>query len=167
MPTPDQTLSKFLRVLDDPGPGHAHYQDVNYLVDNLFCHDNAMDRTPSVGLIDHNGPQFLGAQEVKGLFRQLFNTFPDFRLTPLVWASRYYSPDGKGIVIQAQLFGTFQSNWFQRPSPHYSPPLSDLAPGRNRSTDLPACAVFSFDDDGRIVNLAIYFDRDRMARELR
>ena len=31
---------------------------------------------------------------------------------------------------------------------------------------IPACAVFSFDDDGMLMHMAIYLDRYRMMRQL-
>jgi hypothetical protein len=165
MPKPDQTLDDFLRVVNDPHYGN--YQNVNYLLTNVFCPNDPSHLIPSVGLTDY-GPQFVGAPEVGVLFRRLFVTFKDFKLEQLVGPPRYYDDKAKitAIVIQARLSGTHTGPWFPKGNPHYSPPLSDIDPPKNKFTDLPACAVFSFDANGLIANIAIYFDRDRMAREL-
>lgn len=167
MSTPDETLTDFLKVLNNV-LSPTIYHNVNYLMDKVFCGDDPQNKIPSVGITDH-GPQFIGQQQVSDLFQQLFRSFPDLALTPLPGAPRLYSPGDylpKTIGIQVTLTGTHLERWFQRPNPHFSPPLSDIHPDKLQFMSVPACAVFSFDDDGCLMHLAIYLDRYRMAQQL-
>lgn len=172
MATPDTTLDDFLEVMNDSGS--PHYHDVNWLMGSVFCPDNnaanPKDRLPTVGITDH-GPNFYGQADVTDLWKQVFTTWPDFALTPVAGCPRLYSPDsGSGaprkIAIQAWLTGTQQGNWFPAGHAHYSPPLSDIK-AKQKKTNLPACAVFTFDANDRIAHMAIYLDRYRMAQQLK
>jgi hypothetical protein len=50
---------------------------------------------------------------------------------------------------------------------HYSPPLSDLNPASSpKTTSIPACAVFNFDDNYLVTQLAIYMDRYHFISQL-
>ena len=166
MSTPDATLSDFLNVLNLPS-SPSTYHNVNYLMSDVFCAGDPQNKIPCVGITDH-GPQFTGVQQVSTLFSQLFTTFPDMALLPLTGAPRLYSPEDyrpRTIGLQTTLTGTHLDRWFTH-GRHYSPPLSDIHPDGLHLMSIPACAVFSFDDDGMLMHMAIYLDRYRMMRQL-
>lgn len=166
MGTPDDTLSDFLNVLNDTSS--PTYHDVNYLMSNVFCKDDPQNGTPSVGITD-SGPQFIGTLKVSILFSQLFATFPSVALLPLPGAPRLCSPGPyrpRTIGLQLTLTGVQLARWFPHGNPHYSPPLSDIHPDGVHMMNVPACAVFSFDNDGCLMHMAIYLDRFRMMQQL-
>lgn len=172
MATPDRTLDDFLKGLNDSDFPHHH--DVDWLMGSVFCPDNKAanqkERLPTVGITDH-GPNFYGEADVAGLWKQVFTTWHDFALTPIAGSPRLYSPESQSgaprkIAIQTWLTGTHHENWFGVGHPHHSPPLSDIE-ATGKRTNLPACAVFTFDGSGRIVHMAIYLDRYRMAQQLK
>jgi hypothetical protein len=173
----DATLDTFFQVLTAPGGGGAHTPaDVDTLMQDVFCPDNGAtgkNALPCVAITEHGnaqGPGFFGAAEVRRLFMQLFTSFPDVALTQLDPGARLYSPDEYEpitIGVRTDLTGSYQASWFGKVSPgsiqsHYSPPLSDLKPGaagHYKTVSIPACAVFEFDDDNLVTQLAIYMDR--------
>jgi len=157
MPTPeDNTTDNFL--------AYFNTQDTNNLMNKVFCPDNAPLGIPSVGLTDE-GPQFVGAAEVQGLFQQLFVSFPDITLTQLY--ERLYSKVGPTrIAFQARIRARQDQPWFQKGDPHFSPPISDIVPDKVHLTHLPACVILTFDANSLVTNWTIYFDRYRMAQQL-
>src|ERR1700728_994887 len=69
------TLDLFFSVFTaNSGPGT--YKNVNTLINNVFCADDPAAGIPWVG-IAHHGPQFRGALAVRGLYDQIFTSFPD------------------------------------------------------------------------------------------
>jgi hypothetical protein len=175
----DATLDNFLKVLNDSTS--PHYQDLNYLMQQVFCPSGNPTTTypagsiPACGITDH-GPQFIGEAAVRKLFQTIFTAFPDFRSTPVVASGdpskRMYSHDQTMIAIQTTITGTQQGLWFQdkvgsggHPG-HYSPPISDIQPDGTHKMDLPVANVMTFDDSGKIIQLSMYFDRYRMKIQL-
>src|ERR1700687_4380838 len=112
MPTADQTTDSFLTFFN----GH----DRDSLMTNVFCPDGVdhNQKIPSVGLT-HDGPQFLGADQVKDLFTKLFESFPDISLTPLTHTDyRLYSKTGPTrIAFQARIRATHDQPWFAKNHP--------------------------------------------------
>lgn len=161
----DVTLDEFFTILND-SLSAASYHNVSQLMSQVFCAENPQKTIPAVGITDH-GPQFIGKDSVAELFGQLFKTFPDMELTPVRGAPRLYSQgDPKTIGIQTTLAGAHQEEWFPRGHKNYSPPLSGIHPDKHHVMKIPACAVFTFDDSGKVTRLAIYLDRYRMMRQL-
>jgi hypothetical protein len=167
-------LDDFFRVLAEPVPPAVHDAngEADYLRDHVFCVDSGAgaNQIPWVGITNY-GPQFQTAAKVHKLFVQLFTTFPDVALKPVYGAPRLYSPDGYApftIGIQTIFEGTQMAPWFPKGDTdgYYSPPLSDITPDRNHVTKLAACAVFSFDGQNRISQLAIYLDRYKLKTQL-
>jgi hypothetical protein len=175
----DATLNNFLTVLNDSNS--QHYQDLDYLMQQVFCPSGNPTPTyptgsvPACGITDH-GPQFIGEAAVRKLFQTIFTAFPDFRSTPEVApgvpSKRMYSHDHTMITIQTTITGTQHGLWFQDkvgPSGHpghYSPPISDIQPDGTHKMDLPVANVMTFDASGKIVQLSMYFDRYRMKNQL-
>ena len=168
-------------------------------VQTLFSPDTPAGKpqTPSLGIAagnqdntnlslgPQNGPQFLGQSNIITCFTQIFiNSFttPTFVPLPLATNSNnpifcYSSSDGKMIdpnpyiIVPAILHTTNQkASWFPYGHWAYSKPLSDIEPDKIQSSDVPACAVFTFDPNpnnaGLILNLAIFMDRWQMAVDL-
>ena len=168
----DATLDNFLKVLNDPTS--AQYQDLNYLMQQVFS-PGGNPTIPACGITDH-GPQFIGQAAVRKLFQTIFTAFPDFRSSPVVAngvpSKRMYSNDQTMIALQTTITGTQQGLWFQdKVGPgghpgHYSPPISDIQPDGTHKMDLPVANVMTFDDNGKIVQLSMYFDRYRMKTQL-
>lgn len=163
----DATVTSVLRILNDRTD--PNYQNANNLVTTYFCPDSPAGNPviPSVGLTNY-GPLFVGQNDVIGLFAQIFRSFPnDFRFAPVTWSPRLYSSSGDEIAIQVWMSGTQEQPWFPNGNPHFSPPISNIAPAGNKQMNLPACAVLTFGANSQIANLAIYFDRYRMNEQLR
>src|SRR5262249_10364269 len=132
---------------------------------NLFVPDNpAPPGPPNVGLTT-GGPQFTGQGPIGNLFTGLFASFPNLMFT---YPNVLRPADGNVVAVEAFLTtGVLHARWCAPHVPH-SRPLSDVvpAPGRN-SVNLPLCAVFTFDRSSYLIqNLALYFDRWRMAMDL-
>jgi len=122
-------------------------------------------RKATVGITNY-GPQFAGFAEIQKLFRQLFFAFPDLHFAEQPSNERLFSTDKTMIATQVILAGSHQGVWFAKGTPYYSPPLSNIVPDASRMMNLDACAVFTFDDAHKIIQLAIYFDRYLMAQQL-
>lgn len=158
------TLNDFLDTINNASG--QHYHDVDYLL-TLFCDDKG--DYPFVG-ITLRGPQFPHRANIQTLFIQLLNTtFPDMAWKP---ANDLRMTDGNTIAVEVDVTGTQKFEWFQDKK-FRSLPLSQieedtvrrLAPKYNQM-DIPACMVFTFDDDHKIQQLAIYMDRYRMMDQL-
>jgi hypothetical protein len=161
----DATLDTFFRIVNDKT--FAHYHDVGYLMNNVFCPDTPTPnpKYPYCGITDH-GPQFVGGANITILFTELFTSFKDFHSTPLAGAPRLYSLDQSTIGIQTTLTGTQLLRWFDGHPALQSPPLSCVKPDKLHSMSVPACSVCVFDANNRIMQLAIYTDRYRMIQQL-
>jgi hypothetical protein len=159
----DDTLKTFFEIFNDDASTKHH--DARQLMSAVFCADNARHKLPCVGVTDH-GPQYVGAADVAELFQKLFTTFPEITLEPLRHAPYLYSKDKKTIAVQASLKGRHHADWFPPGHKFYSPPLSNIHPDKVHIMDIPACAVFTFDDSERVARLAIYLDRYRMQQQL-
>jgi hypothetical protein len=158
----EPTLDDFLNVINEPP--NAHYHDINYLTNQLFCADDPPRKVPGVGITDY-GPQFVGKDKVGEFFTQLFKSFPDLEMKEVRGAPRLFSEDDNTIGIQTTLSGMHMAEWFPRGNDYYSPPLSGIHPDKHHVMRVPACAVFTFDNK-KICRLAIYTDRYRMMRQL-
>jgi hypothetical protein len=148
---------------------------------NLFSSDDNVNvplTYPIVGITDHGdatnyviGPGFVGQTDIKGLFNQLFSTTGGafgsltFKDIGFPWM---YSNDQTVIAVRLNLQGTQQGPWFSQGTAggkHYSLPLSEITPNSNQS-QLPTCAVFTFNGSNQITNLALYLDRYKMLYDL-
>ena len=161
-------------------------------VPNLFSPDTppppAVPTSPSLGIAGGNqtnanvslgpqlGPQFPGRSAIITCFTQIVTSFQTSTFTTLPAVNPVYctSLDGNTITVAAILHTGNQAKakpWFPYGHPAYSKPLSDIEPDGNQSSDVPACAVFTFDTTAgnppnRILNLAIFMDRWQMAVDL-
>ena len=163
---------------------------ITAFVPNLFSPDTpgGAPTSPSLGIAGGNqtnanpplsegpqlGPQFQGQSAIITCFTRIVTSFPASTFTPLPPGSPVYcySSDGNTITVPAILHtDKHMKPWFPFGHPAYSKPLSDLEPDGKQISDVPACAVFTFDTTGgnppnRILNLAIFMDRWQMAVDL-
>jgi hypothetical protein len=165
-----------------PSPSPAQ---IAAFVPNLFSPDTpaGAPTSPSLGIGAGNqtnanpplsqgpqvGPQFQGRAAIITCFTQIVTSFraPTFTTLPAANAVYCYSLDGNTITVPAILHTNNHDNpWFPFGHPAYSKPLSDLEPDGTQGSDVPACAVFTFDPQNRILNLAIFMDRWQMAVDL-
>jgi hypothetical protein len=167
------TLDKFFSVFD-ASSGAGTYKNVDILMNNVFCADNGAG-LPWVGIASH-GAQFRGAAAVRGLYGQIFTSFPDIWWGPSTTypptdVPRLYSNDAWApptVGVQTTMIGTLQQPWFQNPS-HYSLPLSGIAVNKPpKATNTPSFAVFVFgaQDPTRVSQVSFYMDRYNQARDL-
>jgi hypothetical protein len=164
----DAPVTAFFNILNNAAtPGfHTSAQ----LLADVFCTDSgtAPNQVPVVGITEHGGPlgpRFIGTVQVGQLFDQLFQSFPDIALTTV--GPRLY-PKATGaadiIAVQADLTGSYQSIWFQKPDARHSLPLSAINPVVNAATGaykgvkIAAVPVFTCVGN-RVTQLAIYMDR--------
>jgi hypothetical protein len=138
-------------------------------IKNLFVPDKNPPGPPNIGLTT-GGPQFLGQDGIDDLFTTLSNTFSQYGFDPASGPNTVPQPlaGANKIAVEAILTtGHVQKKWH----PHHvkaTPPLSKIEPAGGDNTQLPVCAVFTMDDDGnlyRIINLALYFDRWKLAQD--
>jgi hypothetical protein len=168
----DPTVANFFEVFT---PGDIHFGDTTWLM-NSFCADAgpaAHPTRPTVGIASAAGgaslgPQFEGQTKIKGLFDQLFMSFPNLQYATS--PPSCYSGDQNTIIVQTLLTtGGYTQPWFPGTHPAYSKPLSDIE-ASGKSSKVPACAVFSFNPtatgDNTIVRLAIYMDRWQLSVDL-
>ncbi len=134
------TKIKALFVPDDPGQGGP----------------------PNVGLTT-GGPQFNTQDMIGSLFTALFTSFPNLVLR---YPTAVRPADGNTVVVEAVLTtGAHVADW--APNGGGSPPISNIHHAGRSSVDLPVCAVFLFyPASSKIQNLALYFDRWRLAQDL-
>jgi hypothetical protein len=177
----DDTLNVFFDVingtdLSGTGAGSAHYQNSKYLIDNVFCGNNLPLPYPWVGVTDH-GPQFKGSAAVKVLFDELFLCFDTFVMlpqvskvgkNPVVPSERLYSQGGAAVMISIQtvLHGTYVTQWFKDGHAAASAPISSIVPDKLHVMEIPASAVFAFDNKSKVSQLAVYLDRYKMQQQL-
>jgi hypothetical protein len=169
-------LDKFFSVFN-PHAAANRYKNLNLLMDEVFCADSPPfplpPSVPAVGITKH-GPQFRGSANVRGLFQQLIDAFPDVswaesttypNITPV---PRLYSNDDYAtptVGVQTTLFGTHKGPWFQD-SARYSLPLSAIKPN-GKTTEVPSFAVFTFgaQNGTRVSQLSFYMDRYNQMRD--
>jgi hypothetical protein len=157
------TLNEFLETINT-SQNNPNYHNVPHLM-TLFCPDDA--NYPIVG-ITQRGPQFQFQAAITKLFKQLLVTsFPDMAWTP---ANALRLTDRSTIGVQIDVTGTQAATWFQ--DSFKSDPLSQLDAEtiaklvQSNQMEIPACAVFTFDDQSRIQQLAIYLDRYKIMDQL-
>jgi hypothetical protein len=152
----DTTFASFLVELN--------VQNVEGVV-ALFCADSSSGAKPSlpyVGLTTE-GPSFKGAKEITDLFQSLFTAFPDLKFAPL--GVLHSSELPTKIVVQATLNGTHKGVWSPS-STRASSPINNVS-ATNLPFQVPACAIFSFDDNFKITTLGVYFDRYKIIDDLK
>jgi hypothetical protein len=157
------TIASFFAVVGPAGSSPQHHNVP--VMQSLFVQDTPPGNPiyPNIGLTT-GGPQFTGQRHIGVLFQQLFASFPDIVFAP---ANGLQLTDGNTTAIEATLStGNQIARWL--PGGHASAPLSPIVPdGRHSSQYLPVCAVFTFDTgSGLIQNLALYFDRWKLAKDL-
>ena len=137
-----------------------------------FVPDNPRPPGPAnVGLTTGNpvtaGPQFQGQAGVTDLFTTLRNTFTSYAFD--------YAPDphtpclmvGNNMIAVEMMvtLGELQNSW-NPTTVRPSPPLSIIGPNTRPTSSLPACGVFTMDPAStKIINLALYFDRWKLAQD--
>ena len=160
-----ETLNNFLDTINNPEG--KNYHRVEHLM-SLFADNNG--NLPFVG-ITLRGPQFTNRDNIQTLFVQLLNkTFPDMAWTP---ADQLRMTDGNTVAIEVDVTGTQHDTWFQDKFKSHplsqidGPTLAELSSNNKKNKmDIPACMVFTFNDQGKIQQLAIYMDRYRMMQHL-
>jgi hypothetical protein len=156
------TIAAFFGVVGPRGSSPQH-QNVTFM-QSLFVQDTPPGNPiyPNIGLTT-GGPQFTGQRAVGILFQQLFTSFPDIVFAP---ANGLRLTDGNTTAVEATLStGIQMAQWL--PGGNASLPLSPIVPDKKHHSDyLPVCAVFTFDSGGLIQNLALYFDRYKLATDL-
>lgn len=155
-----QTIATFFKVLGPAGSA-PEWQNVG-IMQGLFVPGNTPPY-PNVGLTT-GGPQFTGQNNIGVLFTHLFQCFPNVVFAP---ANGLQLDDGNTIAIEATLStGMQRQRW--APGGNPSAPISTVIPdGHHQSQNLPVCAVFTFDSNSSLIqNLALYFDRWKMAQDL-
>jgi len=158
------TLTAFLGALNDP---HLSRHDkINKLMEH-FCEDRKAGKRefPCLGITDH-GPAFKKRRDIEGFFHQLLRTFPDMTWTPVANAHPLTSKDEIGIQMDVK--GKHSEGWYPKGDSHYSMPLSELRTGSNKTTEVPAFGVFTFDQEGKfpIRQIQIYMDRYKMMHDV-
>jgi hypothetical protein len=120
---------------------------------------------PNVGLTT-GGPQFNSQAGIHSLFAGLSASFPNL---VLAYPNTLRPEDGNVVAVEAILTTGAQAAPWAPPGANPSPPLSVIqpAPFPGQPSILPLCAVFTFDrSSGNIQNLALYFDRWKLAMDL-
>jgi hypothetical protein len=161
------TVTAFFKVFAST-PANS---DIDNLVDTYFSASASLGISPGGDTQQgpQLGPQFPTPAGVKTAFKQIVASFPHatFAPFPLPPATAVYCSNGNTIIVQAQLnTGKHIKPWFPFGSDPYSKPLSDIEPDKTQFAFVPACAVFTFDNAQKILNLAIYMDRWQMAVDL-
>jgi hypothetical protein len=158
------TLTAFLRALNDRKLPRR--QKIDKLME-LFCEDRTAGkrRFPCLGITDH-GPAFVQRHDIEGFFDQLFRTFPDMTWTPVPNSPHLTSTHDIGIQMDVK--GKHSEGWYPKGHSHHSMPLSELDHGSNKTTEVPAFGVFSFDPEGNspIRQIQIYMDRYKMMHDV-
>jgi hypothetical protein len=109
-----------------------------------------------------------GPGSLTSLFTALSQSFPGLSLT---YPNPERPADGGTVAVEAVLnTGPQNADWQPQGAGH-SPPISSIGHAPHAkphgSVNLPVCAVFRFDGGGGgIQNLAMYFDRWRLAKDL-
>jgi hypothetical protein len=132
----------------------------------LFVPDDpTLGGPPNVGLTT-GGPQFTAQGGIYSLFTGLYQSFPHLVLR---YPTGRRPEDGNTVAVEALLTTGVQNQQWAPPGAAASPPISHIVPSgaKGGSVDLPLCAVFLFyPGTGLIQNLALYFDRWQMAKDL-
>lgn len=146
-------------------------QQIKTLVDTYFSASASLGISPGGDTQQgpQLGPQFPNPDAIKIAFNQIVTSFPHATFVPFPQSppGPVYCSSGNTIIVQAQLStGKHLKPWFPFGSDPYSKPLSDIEPDKTQFAFVPACAVFTFDNAQKILNLAIYMDRWQMAVDL-
>ncbi len=158
------TLKSFIDTLNDQ---HLPKQQKIDRLLQLFSPDRTVGKQqfPCLGITDH-GPAFRKHKDIAGFFDQLLRTFPDMTWTPVAKSTPLTSSDSIGIQFDVK--GKHSAGWYPKGDPHFSMPLSELEHGSNKTTEVPAFGVFSFDQEGNfpIRQIQIYMDRYKMMHDV-
>jgi hypothetical protein len=171
-------ITAFLNVFTSGKSSHDKVQDLV----NLFCgngNDNWGNPIPAVGITDH-GPQFINVAGITLLFSSLFDSFPNivlqaanianappnyppFLFSPSAAPPYAYTPPTIGLQTTL-VTGPLKKPWFPNAGdPHHSPPLSPIAGNLGApGVTIPACCIFTFNANSKIMQLAVYMDRYRL-----
>ena len=175
MPTNLQNAQSFFTYWQNPSP------NITAMMTGIFS-SSAPATLPTLGIAAGTegnpnqwqgpqlGPQFIGVTAVTACFNQIIKSFPNATFTTLPSANPVYLqdyPNNTQVAVPAVLTtGKHQAPWFQFGSTAYSKPLSDIEPDKNQQSIVPACTIFTFDNNNFITNLAIFMDRWQMAVDL-
>jgi steroid delta-isomerase-like uncharacterized protein len=89
-----------------------------------------------------------GWDAVRAFYGEFFHGFPDLRFD-----IKHLHVGEDAIPVELVLSGTHGGTWFGMPP-------------TGRRFEIPACAVFTFDEDDRIIGERSYFDSALMLRQL-
>jgi hypothetical protein len=191
--SPDDNLNQFFASLAAfAAPGGQTPAQKAAIMAAYFCLDSAgPPAIPAIGITNHGAPgprepYFAGQVAVTNLWNKFYTSFQPFAFAPTtlilpgypagVAAPRLYSQNTYPtagnpvpmIAVQCDLSGKFVSPWFDHPSGHASPPLSQIPPAADGlTTQIAACAVFAFDRTSHLITrLWIYMDRYKLQSDL-
>jgi hypothetical protein len=100
--------------------------------------DGLVETFGSEASLTLNGDSHAGRAGIRGLYGLLFSDFPDLRMEP-----RRFYPSHEAVVAELTLQAT------------RGRAIRGVAPGR---LEVPVCALFRFDAEGRLAEVSYYFD---------
>ena len=182
------TVNSFFTYFDPTKNNYLpNNPDINSFMKTCFAPDAGTKppSTPSVGIganVVPQGPQFYGYNAVYAFFDAMISSFPNLNYAaagPLCYSSKDGNKiDANPVIIVQTILktGALQAPWLpvdnlsNPPQQFYSKPLSDIEvepdATKKKKSNMPACAVFTFDKNSYILNLAIYMDRWQVAVDL-
>jgi steroid delta-isomerase-like uncharacterized protein len=91
---------------------------------------------------------YTGHKRVHAFYDDLLRAMPDLQI-----AVRRRHAAEEDVILEAVIRGTHQGTWRGLPA-------------TGRRVEFPLCAVFTFDDDNRLIGERIYYDRATVLRQL-
>jgi steroid delta-isomerase-like uncharacterized protein len=122
---------------------HEHFR-----IENTHALDAVMATFGTTCSFLANNELHEGREAVRAFYDEFFRGFPDLRFDI---KSLHVGEDA--IPVELVLSGTHSGTWFGMPA-------------TGRHFEMPACAVFIFDEDDRIIGERGYFDSALMLRQL-
>jgi steroid delta-isomerase-like uncharacterized protein len=86
--------------------------------------------------------------EVRSYYEQLMHAVPDLRIDV-----QHRHVTEEGIILEVVIRGTHLGPWRGLPA-------------TGRHVDVPLCALYTFDENGRLASESIYYDRATVLRQL-
>jgi steroid delta-isomerase-like uncharacterized protein len=120
----------------------------HFRIENAHDLDAVMDTFGEACSFLANNELHEGRAAVRAFYNEFFQGFPDLRFD----IKRLHVGD-EAIPVEMMLSGTHRGTWFGMPP-------------TGRHFELPACAVFIFDENDKIVGERGYFDSALMLRQL-
>jgi steroid delta-isomerase-like uncharacterized protein len=89
----------------------------------------------------------LGRDAVRSFYEELLRAMPDLEI-----AIRKEHTSSEAVIIECLIRGTHAGTWRNLPA-------------TGRRLELPLCAVYTFDEDGKLAGEKIYYDRATVLRQ--